>query len=140
MKVRDAMAHTVSCTRPDDDVGTAAELMRQEGAGFLPVLDGTRVVGVLTDRDIVLRGIVEGHGDPRDMRVSEVMTPEVTSVAPDSELEEAARLMNDHEVRRLPVIEGDGHLVGVLSHGNLVQASAGSAPGMAATIGVTRGA
>jgi len=140
MKVRDAMAHTVSCAAPDDEVGTAAEMMRAEGAGFIPVVDAGRIVGVLTDRDIVVRGIAEAHGDPRDMRVGDLMTGEVTTIGPDQELEDAARLMNEREVRRLPVVEGDGRLVGVLSHGNLVQATAGAGPGMAATIGVTRGA
>lgn len=139
MKVRDAMAHTLSCASPDDPIGKAAEMMRDEGAGFLPVADDARLVGVLTDRDIVLRCVADGSGDPRDARVGDVMTVDPVAVGPDQELSEAARLMNDAAIRRLPVVEGT-RLVGVLSHGNLVQATAGAGPGLAATIGVTRGA
>jgi CBS domain-containing protein len=140
MLVHEAMAHTVACARPDDDIGGVAELMRREGTGFIPVVDGDHLVGVVTDRDIVIRGIGEGRGDPRDLPAADVMTRELTTVQPDAPIEEAARLMVDAEVRRLPVTDHEGHLVGVLSHGNLVQGTAGGPPAMAATIGVTRGA
>lgn len=140
MRVKDAMARTVTCATPDDDIVVAATAMRAEGAGFLPVLDGGgRLVGVVTDRDIVLRGLAEGAGDPRTVRVGAIMSGDPVSVGPDQELEDAARIMGDAEVRRLPVVDGE-RVVGVLSHGNLVQATAGAGPGLAATIGVTRGA
>lgn len=142
MKVRDAMAHTVSSVRPDDQIGTAAEAMKREGSGFIPVVEGETLVGVLTDRDIVLRCVVdapEGH-DPREMTVGDVMTADPSTVGPDAELDEAARLMGNDEIRRLPVVDGGRHLLGVLSHGNLVQATSGAGAGAAATLGVTRGA
>lgn len=139
MKVKDAMARTVTCAAPDHGIDTAAAVMRGEAAGFLPVLDHGRLVGVVTDRDIVLRWLADGGGDPHEVTVGEIMTTDPVAVGPDEELEEAARKMADAEIRRLPVVDGE-RPVGVLSHGNLVQATAGAGPGLAATIGVTRGA
>lgn len=139
MRVRDAMASTISCVAPGDRIEDAARAMREEDAGFIPVVEGDRLVGVLTDRDIVLRCIAEGLADPREGTVGQVMSTEVRTVSPDDDLERAAEAMSGGEVRRLPVVEG-GRLVGVLSHGNLVQATGGTGPGRAATTGVTRGA
>lgn len=139
MRVRDAMASTISCVAPGDRIEDAARAMREEDAGFIPVVEGDRLVGVLTDRDIVLRCIAEGLADPREGTVGQVMSTEVRTVSPDDDLERAAEAMREGEVRRLPVVEG-GRLVGVLSHGNLVQATGGTGPGRAATTGVTRGA
>lgn len=139
MQVRDAMARTVTCLTVGDDLGAAAAAMREESAGFIPVLDDGRLVGVVTDRDIVLRWLADGGGDPHEVTVDEIMTSAPVAVGPDQDLADAARLMSDSEVRRLPVVDGE-RLVGVLSHGNLVQATAGAGPGLAATIGVTRGA
>lgn len=139
MQVRDAMARTVTCLTVGDDLSAAAVAMREESAGFIPVLDDGRLVGVVTDRDIVLRWLADGGGDPHEVTVDEIMTSEPVAVGPDQDLADAARLMSDSEVRRLPVVDGE-RLVGVLSHGNLVQATAGAGPGLAATIGVTRGA
>ncbi len=139
MQVKDAMAQTVTCAAPGDDIGAAAAAMREEAAGFLPVLDDGRLVGVITDRDIVLRWLADGGGDPHEVMVHEIMTRDPVAIGPDQDLADAARLMSDSEVRRLPVVDGE-RLIGVISHGNLVQATAGSGPGLAATIGVTRGA
>jgi CBS domain-containing protein len=138
MKVRETMAETVTSASPADMVAAAAQAMREEDAGFLPVLDGDRLVGVLTDRDIVVRVVAE-RADPSEVSVGDVMSTDVQTVAPDDDLSDAAKLMSDGEVRRLPVVEG-GRLVGVLSHGNLVQATEGKGPGRTATTGVTQGA
>jgi CBS domain-containing protein len=138
MKVREAMAETVTSASPADTVADAARAMREEDAGFLPVLDGDRLVGVLTDRDIVVRVVAE-RADPSEVSAGDVMSANVQTVAPDADLSDAAKLMSDGEVRRLPVVEG-GRLVGVLSHGNLVQATEGKGPGRTATTGVTQGA
>lgn len=140
MKVSDAMAHTISCASPADRVQDAARAMRDEDAGFLPVVDGGRLVGVLTDRDIVLRCIAEESVDARTATVGELMSTAVRTIAPEDSLEEAARIMNEGEVRRLPVVDDGGRVVGVLSHGNLVQATSGTGPAKEATTGVTRGA
>jgi CBS domain-containing protein len=140
MKVRDAMARTVTCASPGDSLRDAARAMRAEDAGFLPVVDDGRLVGVLTDRDIVIRWIAEEEDDPHDARVGEVMSTAVRTVAPEDDLDDAARIMSAAEVRRLVVVEEGGRLAGVLSHGNLVQATAGEGPAKEATTGVTRGA
>ena len=139
MKVRDAMASTVTTVTTDDRIQDAAKAMRSEDAGFLPVVEGGRLVGTLTDRDIVVRCIAEVD-DPRECTVGQVMSTDVHTVGPDDDLEEAARIMSDAQVRRLPVVEDGGGLVGVLSHGNLVQATDGAGPGRTATTGVTEGA
>src|ERR1700737_465096 len=122
MKVREAMAKTVSSARRSDTVTDVAKKMKQEDAGFMPVVeDGGAVIGVITDRDIVIRCIAEGH-DPRNETAEHLMSREVTMIRPDDDLEQPARNMERQEVRRLPVAE-NGRLVGVLSHGNLVQAT-----------------
>jgi CBS domain-containing protein len=140
MKVRDAMAETIRTASPADAVVDAARAMREEGAGFLPVVDDGRLVGVVTDRDIVVRAIADGMGDPREASVADIMSTDVHTIAPDDDLGAAARRMADGEIRRLPVVEDAGRLVGVLSHGNLVQATGGDGISRAATTGVTQGA
>jgi CBS domain-containing protein len=133
------MAHTISTARPGDPIQRVAQLMKQEDAGFMPIVDdGGRLVGVITDRDIVLRCIAEGHDVLRETAEHCMSTSPVT-VDADAEIENAARIMSEHEIRRLPVVEG-GRLTGVLSHGNLVQAMQSEGPADMATLGVTRGA
>ena len=82
--------------------------------GSLPVCEGKRVVGILTDRDITIRGVAEGR-DPGSTRVGEVMSKEVVGVREDSNLQEAERLMHDRQLRRLPVLDEQGNLVGYLA-------------------------
>jgi CBS domain-containing protein len=138
MKVREAMAKTVSSARKSDKVIDVAKKMKQEDAGFMPVVeDGGMVIGVITDRDIVLRCIAEGH-DPRSESAEHLMSREVTMITPEDDIEEAASKMEREEIRRLPVTE-KGRLVGVLSHGNLVQATR-NRTAEKVTEGVTRGA
>lgn len=138
MQVRDAMASTISTVRPNDSVKHAAELMRQEDAGFMPVCDNDRIVGVITDRDIVTRCIANGH-DVRNETVEHCMSRDIKSIDANADLDEAGQRMGSQQVRRLAVLE-NGRLVGVLSHGNLVQATHDEGPGKTATVGVTRGA
>ena len=138
MKVQDAMASTISTARPDDSLKRVAQLMKQEDAGFMPITDGDRLVGVVTDRDIVIRCIAE-KDDLTGVRAQDCMSTSVSTVEADADLEEAARIMNENEIRRLAVTR-DGKLVGVLSHGNLVQATRSEGAGDKATLGVTRGA
>jgi CBS domain-containing protein len=132
------MAKTVSSARKSDKVIDVARKMKQEDAGFIPVLEnGGSLIGVITDRDIVIRCIAEGH-DPRSETAEHLMSREVTMIAPDDDIEQAAKMMEREEIRRLPVAE-NGHLVGVLSHGNLVQATKNKTAEKV-TEGVTRGA
>jgi CBS domain-containing protein len=132
------MAKTVSSARKSDKVIDVARKMKQEDAGFIPVLEnGGSLIGVITDRDIVIRCIAEGH-DPRSETAEHLMSREVMIIAPDDDIEQAAKMMEREEIRRLPVAE-NGHLVGVLSHGNLVQATKNKTAEKV-TEGVTRGA
>jgi CBS domain-containing protein len=137
VKVRDAMAKSVTSAKRTDKISDVAKKMKQEDSGFIPIVDGEVLVGVITDRDIVITCIAEGH-DPRDETAEHLMNKRVTTVGPEDDLEEAGRKMERAEVRRLPVTE-NGKLVGVLSHGNLVQANKGKLAEKV-TEGVTRGA
>src|SRR4030088_465328 len=138
MKVRDAMAKTVSSARKSDKVIDVAKKMKQEDAGFIPVVEnGGTLIGVITDRDIVVRCIAEGH-DPRSETAEHLMSRQVTIIAPDDDIEQAARTMEREEIRRLPGAE-NGRLIGFLSHGNLVQATKNETAERV-TEGVTRGA
>jgi CBS domain-containing protein len=134
------MAKTFSVASPDDEIVQVARLMKKEDCGFIPIVNGNHLIGVVTDRDIVIRCLADGHTDVLSETARHVMsTADIQTVAPDDDLETAAGIMNREEVRRLAVVE-DGRLVGVLSHGNLVQAVQGEGPAKQATVGVTRGA
>src|ERR1700687_3764651 len=113
MKVKDLMPPTPAIIRPEDTTSQAATLMKQNDCGAIPVVtDGGKLVGILTDRDIVLRVVAAGK-DPRSTPVSAVMTADPVTLSPDSDADAAEKLMADRQVRRLPVVEG-GHLVGIL--------------------------
>jgi CBS domain-containing protein len=139
MTVRDAMAAEVRSVTTDEGVAAAARAMRDAGTGFLPVLEGGVPVGVVTDRDLVIRFLAEGGADAESTLVGEVMSREIATIGPDEDLAAAGDAMRDREVRRLVVVE-DGAVVGVLSHGALVQATDGEGAGRRATLGVTEGA
>src|SRR5437588_326102 len=111
--VKDAMTSDVKTATPSQSLTDAAKLMKQEDVGSVPVVDGPRLIGVLTDRDIVVRGIADGS-DPHAIKVGDIASRDVVTVRPDDDLDEALRLMALHQVRRLPVVE-DGHLVGVVA-------------------------
>jgi CBS domain-containing protein len=116
MNVRDVMTpnpHTVS---PNDSIQAAAQVMREEDAGIVPVVENGRLVGVVTDRDIVIRAVAQGM--PPTEKVAQVASKEIEAVTPDVSTKEAARIMSEHQVRRLPVVE-DGRLVGIVSLGDL---------------------
>jgi CBS domain-containing protein len=131
------MARIVHRAKKNDKVGDVANTMKQQDIGFMPVVDGDVLVGVITDRDIVVSCIAEGH-DPRGETAEHVMTRQITTIGPDEDIEEASQRMEREEIRRLPVVD-NGRLVGVLSLGNLVQ-TAGTNAAARATEGVTRGA
>lgn len=140
MMVREAMAKTISTARPTETLSAVAGKMKAEDCGFIPVVDGYTLVGVVTDRDIVIRCLADGRVDPRSETVDHAMTPSVWTVKADASIEAAAHVMAEHEVRRLPVIEDDA-VVGVISYGNLEQAlHAQGAAASEVTLGVTHGA
>ena len=119
-KVRDVMTPDVETLEPSDSVEEAARKMRLFDAGLFPVCETDRVVGVLTDRDITLRVTAEGR-DPAATRVADVMTREPACVGEDADLWEAARVLCERRVRRLPVLDRRGRLVGLISVGRLAK-------------------
>jgi CBS domain-containing protein len=117
-QVQEIMTRNFEVIRPDTTVREAAERMRALNVGSLPVCDGDRLVGVLTDRDITVRAVAAGR-DPAQTRVGDVMTAEVHTCFLDQPAGDAARLMQAKQVRRLPVVDHGGRLVGVVSLGDL---------------------
>jgi len=118
MQVHELMTQDVECTRPEATIEQAAERMKTLGIGALPVSDNGRLVGVLTDRDIVVRSVSAGH-DPRTERVRDVMTPDMVYCFQDEDITAAADLMRDNQIRRLPVLDHNQRLVGIVSLGDL---------------------
>jgi CBS domain-containing protein len=118
--IRDLMTEGPRTATPDDDVATAARRMRDEDAGALPVVEGERLVGMLTDRDVVVRVVAEGR-DPTATRVGEVASRRLVTVDPQQDADEALRLMAQHQVRRLPVVEEDGKLVGMVAQADMAR-------------------
>jgi CBS domain-containing protein len=112
MKVKDLMTSEPATVGPDDPCARAATLMREEDCGSIPVVRDGALVGIVTDRDITIRAVAAGK-DPRTTPVSEVMSADPVTIAPDSDAEEASRLMAEFQVRRLPVV-ADGRLLGIL--------------------------
>jgi len=112
MKVRDLMTSDPATVGPDDVVAQAATLMKDEDCGSLPVVKDAKLVGIVTDRDITVRSVAAG-ADPKRQKISEIMSADPITIAPDSEADEAARMMAEFQVRRLPVVE-DGRLLGIV--------------------------
>src|SRR4051794_28840839 len=104
MWVREIMTRDVECASPDDTLQKAARKMKELDVGPMPICDHDRVVGMLTDRDITIRAVAEGR-DPRSTRVRDVMTQNVVSCYEDDAVEEAARLMQERQIRRLLVLD-----------------------------------
>jgi len=117
VKVRDKMTEQVSFVGPGSNLVEAAQLMQKHDIGSIPVCEGQNVVGIVTDRDIVVRNIAHGK-DPHTTLVSEVMTSQVKTVEAEMSLDQAAELMSDSQIRRLPVMD-HGRLVGMISLGDL---------------------
>jgi CBS domain-containing protein len=116
--VRDVMTTRPRAVAPDTPVSQIAELMEAEDVGAIPVVDGEQLVGMVTDRDIVVRAIAKGK-DPRGMPAAEVWSRELVTVDPDRDLDDALRLMARHQVRRLPVVDNDNRLLGVVSQADV---------------------
>lgn len=118
MKVCDVMTTEVETVQMNSTLEEVASIMKVENVGAVPVVDeDDDLVGIITDRDIVLRCVADGK-NPAETTVEEVLSPELQTIEPDVDVEEAARLMADRQIRRLPVCE-DGELVGMLSIGDL---------------------
>lgn len=117
MKISEVMTRDVQTVRPDQPVREAANFMLSADAGSIPVTEGDRLIGMITDRDIAVRGIAKGYGP--DTLVRELMTDDLIVVRVDDDIEEAATKMSEAQVRRLPVIDADERLCGIVSLGDL---------------------
>ncbi|HTB86216.1 MAG TPA: CBS domain-containing protein [Candidatus Sulfotelmatobacter sp.] len=125
MKIKDILTPEPQCVGPEDSLAEAVATMKKVDVGFLPVCNSQRVIGVLTDRDIVIRAVAENL-DPKTTRVSEVMSGDIFYCFADQSIEEVAEIMATGRVRRLPVLNRDRHLVGIISLGDLAVRYAGS--------------
>jgi CBS domain-containing protein len=117
-KVSDLMTPNPTTIEPSTPVAEAARLMRDQDLGPLPIVEGDRVVGILTDRDIVIRTVAEGK-DPQSVKAGQIASKQLVTIDPDQSLDEAAQLMAKHQVRRLPVCEEDGRLVGIVAQADV---------------------
>jgi CBS domain-containing protein len=116
-KVRDLMTENPTCASPSQSLVEAARMMRDEDVGSLPVCEDDRVIGIVTDRDIVVRAVAEGM-HPEEAVLAQVASKELVTLSPDASMDEAVELMRSRAVRRLPVVE-DGRPVGIVTLGDL---------------------
>lgn len=116
MKISEVMTPNPRTVKPGDDIQVAARIMRDEDAGSVPVIEDGRVVGMVTDRDIVIRAVADGDFD---CTVDDVSSDNVVFAKPGMSTAEGMELMSEHQVRRLPVVDDDDHLVGIVSLGDV---------------------
>ena len=117
MKVSEVMTRDVQTVRPDQRVQEAASFMLSADAGSIPVTDGERLIGMITDRDIAVRGVAKGYGP--DTPVRELMSDDIICAREDDDVDEVASKMSSAQVRRLPVIDEEERLCGIVSLGDL---------------------
>jgi CBS domain-containing protein len=118
--VREAMTSDPCAIDAEKPVAYAAKMMKEEDVGLAPITEGDRLIGTVTDRDIVTRVIAEGR-DPESTPVREIASTDLVTIDPQQQLDEALSLMARHQVRRLPVVEEDGRLVGVLAQADVAE-------------------
>jgi len=118
MQVKDVMTHGVECVNPDTTLQEAARKMKDLDVGPLPVCDHDRLAGMITDRDITVRGVAEGK-DPRNSRVRDVMSEGINYCFDDEDVADAARQMREKQIRRLVVLNREKRMVGIVSLGDL---------------------
>jgi CBS domain-containing protein len=116
MRITDVMTPNPRTVKLSDDLQAVARIMRDEDAGSVPVVEEGRVVGLVTDRDIVIRAIADGDFD---CTVEDICSDDVVCLRPDQSTADAAELMSEHQVRRLPVVDDDDRLLGIVSLGDL---------------------
>jgi CBS domain-containing protein len=119
-KISELMSPNPCAIDANQPVAYAARMMKDEDVGLAPIVEGDRLVGTLTDRDIVTRVVAEGK-DPQSVTVREVASTNLVTVDPKQDLDEAVRLMASNQVRRLPVVEEDGRLVGVVAQADVAR-------------------
>lgn len=121
MRIGDVMTPNPQTVQPGDTLQSAAQLMDELNVGVLPVVDGGQLAGILTDRDIVVRSTSTGQ-DPRSAKVADAMTTDARTLAVDASVEDAVDIMEEHQLRRVPVVDASGTLVGIVSLGDLAAA------------------
>jgi CBS domain-containing protein len=122
MRAQDIMSANPACCTPNETVQDVARIMREHDCGCVPVvdsLDSRRLVGVVTDRDLAVRGLAEGKG--AETRVSEVMTSNPFAAGPDADLREIQQAMADRQLRRVPIVDADGSCVGIIAQADLAR-------------------
>jgi CBS domain-containing protein len=117
-RVRDVMTTNPVTVSEKDSVRDAARIMAREDTGVVPVVDGKKIIGLITDRDIVVRLVAEGK-DPANTRVKEAMSKSVRSVKEDISINEVLELMSNQQIRRVPVVNQNNELVGIVSIGDI---------------------
>ncbi len=129
MKVNEVMTRNVETVTPDQPVSEAAGFMLSADTGSIPVLDNDKLVGMITDRDIAVRGVANGRGP--DTAVRDLMTSDIVSVRDSDDVAEAAARMSEAQVRRVPVIDDDDRLCGIVSLGDLSRQTNGDSAAVA---------
>ncbi|WP_310468610.1 CBS domain-containing protein [Sphingomonas sp.] len=123
MRISDVMTREVETIRPDQTAQEAAAFMLSADAGSIPVTEGDKLIGMITDRDIAIRGVAKGHGP--DTPVRDLMSTGLICAREDDDVSDVASKMSDAQVRRLPVIDGNEKLVGIVSLGDLSRETEG---------------
>ena len=118
--IKDAMTANPRTIEQDGTVVDAARIMRDADTGIVPIVEGERLMGTITDRDITIRVVAEGKS-PESTKVVEIASREIVTIDPQQDLDEALRLMARHQVRRLPVVEEDGRLVGIVAQADIAE-------------------
>ena len=120
VSIQEAMTRDPKTVSSEQTIVDAARIMKQEDAGIVPIVDGEKLVGVITDRDIAINVVAESK-DPQSTKVTEIASRDLVTIDPQQNLDEALRLMASHQVRRLPVVEEDGRLVGVVAQADIAR-------------------
>src|SRR5215213_3906148 len=118
MKIKDVMTRAVETVRPDQSIQEAAAKMKTLDVGPMPVTEGDRLVGMLTDRDIVIRAVADGR-DARTTKVRDAMTSDVICCKEEDDVKEAAKKMKDRQIRRLVVVDAGQKVCGIVSFGDI---------------------
>lgn len=116
--IRDVMTSNPCTIDADKDVAYAAKMMKDENVGMAPIVEGDQLIGVLTDRDIAIKVVAEGK-DPQTTKARDVASKDIVTVDPQQDLDEALRLMAQHQIRRVPVVEEDGKVVGIVAQADI---------------------
>ncbi len=119
-KIQEVMTSNPCSIDADKPVSYAAKMMKDEDVGFAPIVEGDKLIGTVTDRDIAMKVVAEGR-DPQSTTVREIASTNLVTVDPRQDLDDALRLMASNQVRRLPVVEEDGKLVGVVAQKDVAE-------------------